>query len=446
MLGDVMDDWQRTDYEALDSGWRVVAGHDVESPVLRAYLERPRGHDKTTGTATMLSWALLASPSPLKGIAAASDKDQAQLIRDAVNQLVSDNPWLGMFLKVHNYEVINVVTGSKLKILATDAAGNFGKNPDFIIVDELTHWLNEAQQKNWHALFSAAAKRPNCMLVVISNAGIGQGTGWQWELREKARTRENWYFSRIDGPKASWITKARLDEQRDLLPPAVYKRLWDNLWVAGTGDALTPEDIDAAMTLNHSQYYPGWSHIIGLDLAVKHDHAALVVLAAKPGSGRVKLAHVQSWKPPAKGKISLTAVREAVAAAFINFHATVGFYDPHQCELMAEELMVRGCRMEPMEFVGKNLTLMASHVLQSFSGRKIDLYADDDLRRDLLRLMIVEKPYGYKLESCHDEHGHADRAIAMAIALPAASQVSELNGKRFDDGLGNNMLDALGVR
>jgi hypothetical protein len=43
---------------------------------------------------------------------------------------------------------------------------------------------------------------------------------------------------------------------------------------------------------------------------------------------------------------------------------------------------------------------------------------------DLGRLTIVEKSYGYRLEAVRDEHGHADLATALAIALPIAVEQS----------------------
>jgi hypothetical protein len=60
-LSAVCDPWQRTDFERLDGGWRAVAGHKIERPMLRAWLERPRGHSKTSDIAVMLAWVLFAS-------------------------------------------------------------------------------------------------------------------------------------------------------------------------------------------------------------------------------------------------------------------------------------------------------------------------------------------------------------------------------------------------
>ena len=86
-----------------------------------------------------------------------------------------------------------------------------------------------------------------------------------------------------------------------------------------------------------------------------------------------------------------------------------------------------GVRMEPVPFVGKNLDLMANTLLQTFRSRTIDLYSaalgTAELIRDLGRLSIVERGFGYKLEAPKDKRlGHADRAFALAIALPFAAK------------------------
>ena len=449
LLRDCMEPWQRTDFEALDAGWAKAAGSkmpDDMEVISRAYLERPRGHSKTTDIALMSSWATFTANRKLNGFVAAADRDQARLIRDAIDGFCRNNPWLGQFLKINNYEVSNPHTGSKIEILASDASTNFGLTPNFIIADELTHWLKAVTQENWEALFSSAAKKQNCMVVIISNAGMGEGSSWQWRVREHARTSPDWYFSRIDGPTASWITKKQLNEQEGILSPSAYKRLWLNMWVSGTGDALEPSDIDAAFTLpgplGGRLKWDGHVHLGGLDIGIKQDHSAFVILAIEPGSGRVKLAHCHSWKPPKGGKVDLLAVRDHVDDMARRFDTRAIYYDPHQCEAIAQELaqatrLRPALRLEEMQFVGRNLNDMAAAMLQAFRGRKIDLYPHEDLKRDLLRLTIAEKSFGYKLEAVHDEYGHADRAIAMAIVLPMALEVAEYRRGPQMDSLGD---------
>jgi len=438
---DVADDWQERDFAAMDSGWRRALGHDEPDGFLRAYLERPRGHSKTTDIGVMASWALLASSRQLYGVVAAGDKDQARLVRDAIQKLVLDNPWLGLYLHVQNYRVVNQFTHSILDILASDVATDYGLTPDFLICDELTHW---EKSEMWDAMFSAVAKRPLCLVIIISNAGIGEGSSWQWKVREMARTLDSWYFLRIDGPKASWISEEQLAEQRMALPPSAYRRLFDNLWVPGSGDALDPADIEAAMTLTGPPRFADQRreviHLAGLDLGMKHDHTGFVTAAIEVGAGRVQMVECRSWKPQAHGgTVPLQAVEDAVFDSAKRFRTAITYYDPNECRFMAQRLANRGINMEEVVFQGKNLTGMASALLQAFTRRIVDLWPDEDLKRDLMRVTIVEKAYGYKLESVSDEYGHADRATALALLLPGALEAAGYQGGQMVESIGGRI-------
>lgn len=219
-LSKVLDPWQRQDFEAIDSGWRAVAGHKVTNPTLRAWLERGRGHSKTSDVATMVVWILLASQRQLSGVCAAADADQAGLIHDAISRLVRLNAWLQSILDVQARKVINKHTDSELTIISSDVESSWGLLVDFIVCDELTHWK---KRDLWDSLFSAAGKKSNCLLCVIGNAGFADS--WQWSTREAIRTDPRWHFSRLEGPQASWITRDRLDEQRRLLPSIAFNRI-----------------------------------------------------------------------------------------------------------------------------------------------------------------------------------------------------------------------------
>jgi phage FluMu gp28-like protein len=76
--------------------------------------------------------------------------------------------------------------------------------------------------------------------------------------------------------------------------------------------------------------------------------------------------------------------------------------------------------MQEIPFSGKNLNELAAIVLNVFRSHGIDLYPDELLLKDLGRLTIVEKSYGYRLEATRDADGHADRATALALAMLVA--------------------------
>lgn len=422
-FADVIEPWQAADFRATDPGWRVVG--DAK---LRCYLERPRGHSKTSDLAMMVAHRLAFAPRILRGYAAAADRDQARLLRDALARLIRFNPWLDELLDVQNYTVRNRATGhpgkdSQLEILSCDVGSSYGLLPDFVIADELTHW-GASGEALWHSLISSAAKRPSCMVVVISNAGTGKGDSWQWKVREHARTSQDWHFSRLDGPRASWITDKTLDEQRRILPGSVYARLWLNQWVQG-GDALDGADVDACVTLGapEANGAPGWDYVGGLDLSVKRDHSAFVIIGCNRKTQRLKLARVKSWEPPVGGEIDLQDVQSYVRRMHKRFKLRDVLYDPFQAALMAQQLSKAGVRCTEWNMSGKNQVLMASTLLEVFRSRRIDLYRDPQLIADLLRLNIAVKSYGYRLEASRNAAGHADRAIALAIALPTAVEL-----------------------
>lgn len=447
-FGRVMDDWQRADFAALDPGLMRCNGHsDDDAAITRCYLERGRGHSKTTDLAVTCVWALSFATRPIKGYAFAADKDQAGLLKNAMDTLVRLNPWLATILDVQKNNVTNIAKGhpgcgSQLKISASDVASSYGLLADFLICDELTHWQGDSSL--FDSIISTAAKRTNCFLCIISNAGFADS--WQWQIREAARTSDGWHFSRLDGPVASWFTEARLEEQRKMLPAIAYARLWLNQWSSGGGDALTPEVINAAF---HDELHPmsgnerNWLFVAGVDLGLVRDCAAVVVLAVPQGglAGKIRLAHHKLWQPVPGKKVNLLDVQRYIMELDKQYGLEFCGFDPWQAEHMAQTLEAhtdhrrRNSRrvyknqpwMREVPPTSTNLRQQATLTIEFFNDRRVHLYDCEPLKRDLHKLRVVEKSYGVRLESPHDGTGHGDTFSAFALALLMANEVA---GKR----------------
>jgi len=428
----VIDEWQRKDFEALDPGWdRVIGISDDGKGFLRAYLERPRGHSKTTDIAVMVLRVLWAADRMLWGYAAAGDGDQAGLMRDAIEKLLKLNPWLSKRITLQRSKVINLETGSWLQIITSDAPSSYGQNPDFIIMDELTHWK---KKDLWGSLLSASAKRARCMVCVITNAGQSKGRSWQWIARETCRQAPDWYFSRLEGPVASWITPDRLEAQkRDLaIMPLEYQRLWLNRWTVQGANGLDATDVSDSFVLDGPAAAPPTGIEVcigGLDLGLKNDHAALVVIGLDVESRKLKLLHCQSWAPGdyVDGEIVLDDIEQACVDVHKRFDLTCMIFDPWQCIGMAQRLIrsttAHGRPLQMLKHEGAKVhDKMARALFQVFRNRMIDLFYDAKLEDDLLRLQIESKITGYKVTAISDEAGHADRAIALAMTLDTALQ------------------------
>jgi len=441
--GDVMDPWQRSDFNDLTPAiLQVLDRGDLAHPQLRAYWERGRGHSKTTDIAVVVLNLLTFAPRPLRGYCYAADRDQAALLKDAIHTLVRLNPWIASIIEVQNNQVVNIAKnhpgeGSYLKISTSDVGSSYGILPDFIVCDELTHWSDTAGgsgESLWHSIISSAAKRRNCLLLVIANAGFVDS--WQWTIREAIRQDPSWTFSRLDGPQASWITEDRLAEQQRMLPAVAFARLWLNQWSTGGGDALTEADINAAFApdlqpMTGSQQ--GYTYVAGVDLGLKRDCSAVVVLAV-PKTGRIHLAHNRLWKPTGGQKINISEIEQHILDLDQAFDIATVAFDPWQAEHMAQRLEAltkhrrRSARhrhwthpwMREIPPTASNLRQQATLTIECFQDHRFQFYPCEPLRLDLLKLRVEEKSYGFRLTSPRDSEGHGDTFSAFALALLAA--------------------------
>ena len=107
---------------------------------------------------------------------------------DAMQTLTRLNPLLGLTLSVESFRVKNIADShpgrdGELSIESSDAASSWGVLPDLIIADELTHWPGDGTL--WHSLVSSAAKRANCLFIVIANAELGKVHRGNGRVRER---------------------------------------------------------------------------------------------------------------------------------------------------------------------------------------------------------------------------------------------------------------------
>lgn len=441
-FGDVVESWQVEDFAALDRAVLRVCGYGHDDAPTRAWIERPRGHSKTLDLAVLATWLLIFPPRLMRGVVGAGDVEQAQLVRDAIARLVSLNPWLAEFVEVQRTRVVAVRQGlpgcgSELAILSSDAATTEGITPDWIVCDELAHWPRRAL---WHTLLSSAAKRPNALLVVISNAGAT--AHWSWQVRESARTSDRWHFSTLDGPRAAWITAEVLEEQRRMLPPEVYDRLWLNRWVSGGGDHLSATEIEAAIRLPKAigprSRTHGRLYVAGLDLSIRGDDTAFVMCEVDGPEQALRVVRVTNWTPRdfENGEILFAEIEHEVRRQNERYLPAVIYADPFQAVGMSQRLAATGMpvALRPMSAGDHhNAAVALLHLLRE---RMLETYPDDLLLGDLRACTVAEKTDGkFKIELPRDGHGHCDRLAALLLLVaPALASLQRwaLTGT-FDD-------------
>jgi len=428
-LGDVVADFQARDFAAMDPAFlALAAGNKPE--IGRYWLERTKGGSKDGDLAVMLLWLLCFSPRSLTCQVGAADQSQADELRKACKLILRLNPWLSHAVTIQAWTILNARTDSRCEIIPADVAGSHGARPDLLIVNELSHILREEFVRN---LLDNASKVPSGVVVIASNAGFVPS--FAYDLRETARTSERWYFSAYQQP-APWLDPAEVEEAKKRNPPLRFQRLFEGKWVRGSGDALSGDDIEDAIT----EYEPmigdeaDFVFYAGVDIGVSRDHSAVAVVGLS--RGRIRLATIRSWEPPRfrGGKIDLAEVETTLLGLHHRFGLAKCLYDPHQCELMAQNLIKQFVPMEGLPFTANNLTAMATTLLQRFHSKTVDLYEDPGLISDLHGFRLIDKGLsGYKLDSARTSAGHGDKGIAFVLALLAADRYPHAPGAREDE-------------
>jgi len=423
-LREIMQPWQAADFAALDTAWLQLAGQPVpaQNPIFqRAYMERPRGHAKTSDMAIQLAWILLCSDKTVHGLAAAADRDQANLILQAVQRIARLNPELCDTLQFQKHNIRNPDTDSRLEIISSNVQSSWGALPDFVICDELCHW---EQPDLWYSLLSSAAKRPNCVLAVLTNAGVGHG--WQWDVREAARTNCNWYFSSLAGAQAPWISEPMLSEQRALLPRAVYQRLWENIWQATEGTYLTVEEVAACADVTLRQQSRGQSglhYIAAIDYAEKHDLTVGVVVHR--AHDHILVDRMDVVRPQANKPTSVAWVETWMQRIATDFKHVSFVVDEYQLLGTIQKL---GAQFDIQRFeflAGKGNHALAVTLRQLVLQQTLKWYpacgqipdetSTDNLETEMAALILRQSAAGH-CRIDHRSHQHDDRAFALGIA------------------------------
>ncbi|MFN0199339.1 MAG: terminase large subunit domain-containing protein [Planctomycetaceae bacterium] len=415
--------WQEQDFQNLDNAWRKLAGHAVTSRYDRAYLERPRGHSKTTDMAVQLAWILLFARTPRSGLAVAADREQSALIRHAIERIARLNPALCDSLVFHNHAVINPRNHSRLDIISSDVNSSWGRLPDFVICDELCHW---DQRELWFSLFSSAAKQPHCLLAVLTNAGVGRD--WQWDVRELARTCNNWYFSSLDGSHAPWISAAWLDEQRRLLPTPLFNRLWLNEWQHSDGEFVTLDEADAcidpALSIRE-EGTPGVRYVAAIDYAEKHDDTVGVVVHRE--GDRVVVDRLDMISPSPLRPVPIAWVEEWIEQTAVRFPSVEFVVDEYQLLGTIQKLSGVYPLVRFPFASGKGNHVLALALRRLIVNRELNWYLGcgqrpgigerDDLATELASLKLVQSPSGRcRFDHRRDGVHHDDRSFAVGAA------------------------------
>lgn len=447
----VMGDFQREWFKQIAPSLIAVSLGETP-PITRFWNERTKGGSKDSDCACCLIWLLAFSPRKLDMQVGAADRDQANEVKKAVDDILRLNPFLSSRIAVQSWSVVCKSTGSECSILAADVAGSHGARPDIVLLNELSHVTKEEFAQN---LLDNATKKPNGLVIVATNAGFLNT--WQFEWRLMAHGSDRWNVHVLDRP-APWLSEAEVDEARKRNPEARFQRLFFGQWLSAIGQALDPEAIERAFALGRQQsFVPDgcYSYFMGVDIGVVSDFSSVVVVRAMKTAGHtltpIELVHTETFKPSPGRPVDLQSVHNMVVALAKKYKVRATYYDKYQMELSAQQIQKLGVtNLTEFNFTGANLTRMASTILQGFSADQFRFYEHKALLQGLLNLKLEEKSYGYRLTSPRTPgQGHDDDVTAWCLAVMAAVDgigKPLLRAGIMAQGMNGTFIDSMGNR
>lgn len=410
-----------------------------------------RGHDKSSLEGRLATWLLLASNRAIHGYIIATDREQGQLILQAMRDEHELNPWYAVLIKVHK----NVVTGPSgfVEVLPADAASAYGLRGNLFIADEVTHWKN---QKMWNAIDSGREKISPSLMVVLSNAGMIDS--WQWKIRQLARKDPDWVVFERPGQLASWMDKERIKKVRMRMPPSEGDRLFDNRWIdaAADSDYLRREEVQACVDLGKalrlgprvSRQIGVTNYVASIDYAARKDRTVFCI-GHEDETHRFIIDRMDVWQGSPTTPVSIQRCEDHGFSLHRAFSPKVWVVDEYQMAGTIEAMRAKGLPVEVFAARAGQANFESAQWLRSRIVDRGVAWADgtgnllvetdegpkvETLLDELVGLRVKRMPYGYRFD--HENQKHDDRAVALCMAgLRSSDFPWEGPGVRFDGGL-----------
>jgi hypothetical protein len=380
-----------------------------------------------------ISALLTQFPPGATGYVAASDADQASLIRQSIQSFVTNTPALQGLVNVDSRK-ITVNSGAELIILAADSAGAHGLRPYWLVIDELANWPDVPRHREFFdALWAGLPKVSGSRGVVITTAGAP--SHFARRIFEAAKTDPQWRVSDTLGPPP-WTDPEEIESERKRLFPSTFGRLWLNEWLEAEDSIASPADVAAACHLD-GPIAPemGNLYVCTLDLGVKNDRTAAVIAHAERGDEgtRIVVDRLQVWVPRPLRPVKLEDVKAWLVEMCRNYRAKL-VYDPSQAYLLVEQLRKSGVVVEQFTFTSSSVGRLAASIMQALRSRLLSLPNDEELRKELLSVHLRETSTNVLRVDTRGS-GHDDRVVAIAMAVHVLTQSSSSDAREWFESL-----------
>jgi len=406
--GEVAEPWQET---RLFRGFRNRKKY--------AYIELPRGHDKTGAAAWDALYSLLAHGPGQRIYAFAGDRDQARLFLDAIRGYLWRRQELSPGVVVQSNRVMVPERDSVITVESSDVPSSYGIKPTRLYLDELHAWRDE---ELFASLLSASGKIPRCKVIVTTNCGHDK-TSFCYRVRETARQSDHWYFFSAHGWLATWVSADWIESQRQILSEASFRRLILNEWVGGTGQFVHPSLVDACVDPDvHPRRHSSQNRVaIACDLGITRDNTAIAVVEQQD-NGSHRLVWMDVFCGSEAEPVNVRDVENTVLSLTRELPQAETLVDPWQMQGFLQDC--DDDRVQPFTFSGKTLNELTSNLRWLVNVGRLKWYPDAgrvtapdqdiDLAEEMKNLVVREMSYGSRID--HGPGHKSDRCMALAMA------------------------------
>lgn len=425
--------WQR---------WLVDALYERRADGRRRYRRALIGLARKNGK------SLLGSAVALHGLveggwgqevyAAAGDRQQARIVFGEAKWQVQNSPALAGICKVYRDAIELQSTGSVFRVLSADAKLQQGLNPSLVIFDEVHVQPNDDL---WDALTLGSGARVDPLVVGITTAGhdldtlCGRLYGYGKQVASGQVDDPSfgfWWWEAPDGvapdDRAGWaaanpnLSEGLLDLE-DMessvrqTQELAFRRYRLNQWTrsseswlpAGAWDAC--RDPDARV--DRSQPF-----VAGLDMALKHDTAALVAAQVRP-DGRVAV-ECWTWQPDGS-TIDVAAVEAQIRVLHATGNLVECHYDPAYFERSAQALTDDGLNMLEFPQSAARMVPACGQAYELIAGGRVAHDGDPVLADHVASAEPRTAGEGWRLSKGKSRR-KIDACIALVMALDAATR------------------------
>jgi phage terminase large subunit-like protein len=340
---------------------------------------------------------------------------------------IEDNPFLNEQVRAirlaNGQESITLKNGARYEIAAATRDAPRGKTADFLYLDELREWTEEA----FTAALPVTRARPNSMTLMTSNAGDGFSTVlndlrerslsyppetlgyYEWSAPQHCKIHDRKAWAMANPALGYLVTEQTLEEAVNTNSVEATRTEMLCQWISST---VSPWAYDSVQQCSDStlEIPVGPQTIMAFDIAPTRRSGALVMGQMKDGKIAVGLA--QLWH-------SDIAIDEMKMASDINewakkYYPTNILFDKYATQTVATKLEQSGWRLEDCS--GQKFYQACSDLANALAQNTLVHSGQQDLVQHLNNCAAKTSDFGFRIIR-RKSSGEVTAAISLAMVV-----------------------------